>query len=136
MSLKSFRIIGVLSLALIGLSLASQPASAQQGWPLNHQTRWWENRSAPSFPNYRPSYSQAPGQITRVDATPAKATTEIQVKVPAQAKIWFDGRQTVQAGPSRSFVSPPLTPGFGYRYAVRAEWKEGNRLIERERIGS
>jgi uncharacterized protein (TIGR03000 family) len=57
----------------------------------------------------------------------------IDVTVPADAQIWFDGSPTVQTGEQRQFVSPPLHPGSTYVYRVRVRWTEGGRPIEKTR---
>jgi uncharacterized protein (TIGR03000 family) len=130
MFLKTIRMIGVLSLALLGDCLVGQPAAAQeQGWPFAAQSRWWESGSSRANRSSPPSTTQ----IRPAVVTPAALSTQIQVQVPAQAKVWFDGRPTVQSGKSRGFRSPPLTPGFEYRYAVRVEWRDGDSVMERNR---
>ena len=124
MFLKTIRMIGVLSLALLGNCLAVQPAAAQQqGWPFIPQNRWWESGSSRNFQSYVPSVP--------VVVAPAPASTQIQLEVPASAKVWFDGQPTIQTGSSRTFVSPPLATGFKYHYAVRIEWQDGDRRSER-----
>jgi uncharacterized protein (TIGR03000 family) len=126
-----FRFSGITSVALVGLALAAGQSFAEQGWPLNP-----ENRGGYSAPRYYqravPSYAIYTPQI----AAPAVASTQIRLQVPAQAKVWFDNQPTTQTGSVREFVSPPLTPGQGYTYTVRASWREGNREIERERVVS
>ena len=54
----------------------------------------------------------------------------VDVKVPANAEVWFDGGKTAQTGPDRVFHSPALKPGVGYLYLVRARWSEDGREIE------
>jgi uncharacterized protein (TIGR03000 family) len=55
-------------------------------------------------------------------AAPADNAARLQVTVPAGAEVWVDGEQTTQTGTSRTFVSPPLTPGRDFVYTVRARW--------------
>jgi uncharacterized protein (TIGR03000 family) len=62
-----------------------------------------------------------------------KETALINVTVPADAKIWFDGSPTVQTGEHRQFVSPPLHPGSTYVYHVKVRWMEAGRPIEETR---
>jgi uncharacterized protein (TIGR03000 family) len=54
----------------------------------------------------------------------------VAVNVPANAEVWFDGKKTDQSGSDRLFRSPPLRPGIGYLYLVRAKWNEGGRETE------
>jgi uncharacterized protein (TIGR03000 family) len=58
---------------------------------------------------------------------------EIIVHVPANARIWFDGLETVQTGAERVFVSPPVKPGRDFAYELRVQWRDGERLVERSR---
>jgi uncharacterized protein (TIGR03000 family) len=54
----------------------------------------------------------------------------VEVNVPANAEVWFDGEKTAQTGPGRVFHSPPLRPGIKYMYLVRAKWSDGGRESE------
>jgi uncharacterized protein (TIGR03000 family) len=60
-------------------------------------------------------------------------TVRIQLRVPADAKIWFDGEATRQGGEVRTFQSPALDPAKQYSYEIRATWKQNGRTIERTR---
>jgi uncharacterized protein (TIGR03000 family) len=63
------------------------------------------------------------------------APVHIEVRVPADASIWFDDAGTTQTGTVRQFVSPPVSPGHDYTYEVRARWKEGeHEIVESRRI--
>src|SRR5260370_27645314 len=57
----------------------------------------------------------------------------IDVLVPADAEIWFDGAKTVQNGEFRQFVSPPLMPGHDFFYEIKARWMENGKKIARSR---
>jgi uncharacterized protein (TIGR03000 family) len=54
---------------------------------------------------------------------------QINVRVPADAKVWFDGTATEQQGTNRVFASPALTPGRDYHYTVKAQWREGDKDV-------
>ena len=128
MFLKTARTIGILSLALLGTCLAEQPAAAQQqGWPFMPQNRWWESGPSRTYQSYAPSYTPSAPPVV----VPVQASTQIQLEVPASAKVWFDGQPTIQTGNSRAFVAPPLATGFKYQYAIRIEWQDGDRRRER-----
>lgn len=55
----------------------------------------------------------------------------VQVIVPADAKVWFDGTSTKQTGTDREFVTPKLTPGDNYSYTVKAQWMEDGKPVDR-----
>jgi uncharacterized protein (TIGR03000 family) len=69
--------------------------------------------------------------------SPAEKSTEravrIDLRVPADAKIWFDGRETIQTGTARSFESPPLAAGPEYAYQVRIQWKRDGKEVTQTR---
>jgi len=131
MSLRSFRILGIATVALLGIALAPARSAAEQGWPLNPENRGGRFVSPRYYGNAVPSYSAfAPPLI----AAPALASTLIRVQVPTQARVWFDNQPTSQTGPVRAFVSPALTPGHEFSYTVRATWREGGRQIERQQV--
>src|SRR5262249_43515588 len=46
----------------------------------------------------------------------AKASVELNVRVPASAIVWVDTTQTQLTGTFRQFVTPPLAPGQNYAY--------------------
>jgi uncharacterized protein (TIGR03000 family) len=56
----------------------------------------------------------------------------IQVRVPANAEVSFEGDQTTQTGAVRLFQSPELQPGKSYTYDVRASWTDtAGKPVER-----
>jgi uncharacterized protein (TIGR03000 family) len=60
-------------------------------------------------------------------------TALIRLKVPADAKIWIDGKAMSPKGALRPFVTTKLEPGKDYVYEVRANWTENGRAVERTR---
>jgi len=42
----------------------------------------------------------------------------IEVRMPADAELLVDGKRTQQTGPTRLFVTPPLTPGKTFTYEL------------------
>lgn len=95
--------------------------------------------SAPSATYRTPSsgYSSFYGS----DMTPASGESNpprqdndgilFEVRVPANADIWFDGNRTTQKGSLRQFTSPPLDPNGAYSYEIRARWMENGRQVDR-----
>jgi uncharacterized protein (TIGR03000 family) len=65
---------------------------------------------------------------------PSASTAAIDVKVPAEAILWFQGQKTRQRGSERFFQSPPLMTGKSYDYQIKALWiDEKGEKIERIR---
>ena len=57
----------------------------------------------------------------------------INVSVPANAEISFEGEETAQTGSFRQFISPPLTHGHEYFYDIEVNWVEDGRKTSRSR---
>jgi len=70
---------------------------------------------------------------TPTNAASTKRPVRINLSVPADAKIWFDGSQTNQTGTARIFESPPLTGGREYTYLIRIQWKHDGKDITQTR---
>src|SRR4029077_17355801 len=63
------------------------------------------------------------------------AGAHVTVKVPADARVWFDGTGTTSPGPVRESHSPPVPPGRRYHYEVRARWNEnGHEVTQTQRV--
>lgn len=101
---------------------------------------------APGYYLYAPgyTYSATPGSYqafypsTGSIGAPAMPTgvdrvVHFDIRVPADAEIWFDGAKTESVGPAREFVSPALVPDHRYTYEIRARWKEGGREVTQTR---
>lgn len=59
----------------------------------------------------------------------------VQVHVPANAVVWFDGARTQATGAVRNFQSPNLTPGDRYVYTIRARWnQDGRQLTQSQQV--
>jgi uncharacterized protein (TIGR03000 family) len=72
----------------------------------------------------------AGGPISRAAADDAAAATVV-IKLPADAKLYFDDRPTKQAGAERTYVTPELTPGKEYEYQVKIEYMRDGRVMTR-----
>ena len=152
--------MGLLTLGGLGLLLVAGPAKADtQGWPLqgrDTQGSYFQGRSyrafgPSSFGNYSPAYystyqpsiPQAGGyygsagseEYYRISTTEpsTELAVRIRVRVPADAKIWFDGSQTIQTGTARSFESPLLAVGPEYAYQIRIQWNQDGKEVTQTR---
>jgi uncharacterized protein (TIGR03000 family) len=57
----------------------------------------------------------------------------IDIRVPPDADVFFDGKKTTQRGVNRHFVTPPLEEGKNYSYQVKATWNEDGKEVTRTR---
>ena len=128
-AIASFAILGTLSTVGIG-----QAQSSRQGTYLYQGTpSWYSSSPAVAYPsavypsaNAENSRSFYPGSVD-----PDKVL--INVTVPADAKIMFQGAKTAQTGGSRRFLSPSLEAGYRYSYSVQATWKENGKEVSQTR---
>jgi uncharacterized protein (TIGR03000 family) len=64
------------------------------------------------------SYSFYPPPVAAADNN----TAIIEVRVPPETELWFDGMKTTQQGSMRYFTTPPLVPGKTFTYELKASW--------------
>ena len=95
--------------------------------------------------DYAPAYVYAPPPVVVAAPPPAASDAapplpapaddcaRLQVLVPADAEVWFDGNPTATRGEQREFTSPPLPPGRDFRYQIRARWMEAGRVVDQTR---
>lgn len=74
------------------------------------------NAAPPTPP---PAVSQQPPAGT---PPPPDNAAHLQLIVPTNAEVLFDGEKTTQIGPTREFVSPPLESGKVYDYRIRVRY--------------
>lgn len=60
-------------------------------------------------------------------------TVFMEMRVPPNAEVWFNGTKTQQTGMFRQFVSPQLEAGKHYTYDIRVTWNEEGRQVARTR---
>lgn len=78
---------------------------------------------------------------TPIDARVVRLTTNgplteaarIHVRVPGDARVYFQGVPTAPTGTDRDYTSPPLAVGRRYRYDVQAIWYDGTRRVVEDR---
>jgi uncharacterized protein (TIGR03000 family) len=114
------------SLAVTGTSPAQ---SSRQGTYLYQNTpSWYSSRPSMSYPaaNVEQSRAYYPGSA---DADKVL----INVTVPADAKVLFQGTKTTQTGVSRRFLSPSIAAGYRYSYNIQATWMENGKEVSQSR---
>jgi uncharacterized protein (TIGR03000 family) len=98
-------------------------------------------------PGLMPGYAYAPNGVTDTTSFYYQPGTQpgaavsgldgrsalIDIRVPPDARVTFDGDATAQTGPDRLFSSPPLDRGRAYHYTVTARWTQDGQPVERTR---
>lgn len=84
----------------------------------------YKGESTPSFREYPESLSPPPIPT---------AQAKIDLIVPADADVWFEGRKMTQTGVKRQFITPHLAGARSYAYTVRAQWLENGKTVERSK---
>jgi uncharacterized protein (TIGR03000 family) len=128
----------------LGALLLATEKSAAQGFGPGQQGPYWSgggssggrsygSRWYTPAPTYAPVISPAPTTSQSFFSAPVRDNRAvlIDVRVPADAKIWFDDDPTKQTGAERQFVSPRLTPGKYYEYQIRAQWNQNGKKLDR-----
>jgi uncharacterized protein (TIGR03000 family) len=94
----------------------------------------------PGYGDYSDYYSgyYAPPTTTTVTVEPSEEQADnaahLQLIVPSDALVWFDGDKTTQTGPEREYVSPPLPPGKKFTYDVRVKYlKPDGQVVDETR---
>jgi uncharacterized protein (TIGR03000 family) len=89
---------------------------------------YYARKAAPAPP------PEAPGTgLYRTVSRTADNKARLQVRVPADAKLWLNGRPTRSTGAEREFLSPELEVGTTYAYEVKARWLRDGRPVEETR---
>src|SRR5262249_4262815 len=96
--------------------------------------------SGASYAPTGPMPSETPGnpKIEDIPAPKPKAPTEpatvsdvaeIDLTVPGDAEVWFQGIRLKQTGSVRMLVTPPLKSGRSYSYEIRATYSDNGREV-------
>jgi len=93
------------------------------GYSPYNQGSYYYSQPAPVYITPVTNQSYYPPET--VTPAPAAAPATVEVRVPADAELWFDGTKTSQTGSQRIFATPPLPPGQAFTYEVRATWMSG-----------
>jgi len=124
---RFFAISALAMLACLAATGTSHAQSSRQGTYLYQGTPQWYSSA--------PTYSR-PAAVENSRAFYPGAEADkvlINVTVPADAKITFQGAKTTQTGAVRRFVSPSIAAGYRYAYNVQATWTENGREVTQSR---
>jgi uncharacterized protein (TIGR03000 family) len=139
-----FRIASVsvcaLALLLVGTARAQLPSATQYDYTVRGMSSgWYGGSSGYSGGFYNSNYYVPANQGLTYESgyqpepIPADAAL-IDMKVPANAEVWFSGEKTTQRGADRSFVTPELNRDGKYAYQIKARWTdEDGKVVEREK---
>lgn len=86
-----------------------------------------------------PSYDSAPAVPDAAAADqqpPVDNAIHLQLTVPENAEVYFDGAKTSQTGTTREFTSPALSPGqrYAYKISVRYPGPDGQPVNDTRQI--
>jgi uncharacterized protein (TIGR03000 family) len=88
--------------------------------------------------NISDTYVQSPHEVVTLarevapPPLPDKDVARVNVLVPSDAALLFNGVRMPQTGSLREFVTPALETGRDYTYKVRATWTENGREVTRD----
>jgi uncharacterized protein (TIGR03000 family) len=127
------RIAPVSALAVLFLTAGTSQAQLPFSRQGEYLFRDVPSYSAPVY--YAPVTPVAPGvENYRAYYPTVAAPVTINVQIPANATIFFQGARTQQSGMNRWFESPVINPGFNYSYEVVATWRENDREVNHRRV--
>jgi uncharacterized protein (TIGR03000 family) len=123
------------------------PYGFRLGYGRGYYRPWYGSSYGPSYYTYgQPTYSTygTPGYSYEA-AYPSESSgmrgmdlggrVAARVLVPeANAKLWIEGQEMNTTGLNRTFVSPPLDPGYSYSYTFRAQWTDNGKQKEETRV--
>ncbi|MGH7222358.1 MAG: TIGR03000 domain-containing protein, partial [Gemmataceae bacterium] len=64
----------------------------------------------------------------------ASRSARLHVRLPAYAQLTVEGRKTMQTGPLRHFVSPPLDPNKSYHYTFEWTYPKDGKTYQARRV--
>jgi len=95
------------------------------------------DEGAVEMPSNMETPSGAPSEAMpepATEPTPADDTAQLNVRVPADARIIVNGHLTKSTGSDRRYVSRGLKQGQSYRYEVRAEIERDGQTVHRTAV--
>ena len=69
-----------------------------------------------------------------IDDTSMRDRAILNVRVPAAARVFENGREKIGAGSARRYVAVGLEPGKHYRYEVRAELIRDDQKLSQTQV--
>jgi uncharacterized protein (TIGR03000 family) len=81
-----------------------------------------------------PAPPATPPKPEGTEGQPTSASTLLTVIVPAEARIFVNGKLTTTPGTQRQYISRDLSPGYRYTYRVRAEMKQDGKTLAETKV--
>jgi len=116
------------------------------GWPGYDNYSYLNDYGYGGYPSYMYSsdygavpdesmyYNEPPLDYNEPPLTsPSGDDVLINVEVPNDAEVWFQGQRTSQTGTHREFESPPLAPGREYQYEITVRWRDDGQTVKQTR---
>jgi uncharacterized protein (TIGR03000 family) len=77
-----------------------------------------------------PANDQRPSSPPPQATLPPPTTATIDLYVPENAEVWFQGKKTSLTGTLRRFITEPLTPSYDYGYELRVRWTDAKGAVK------
>lgn len=87
---------------------------------------------APTIPTVNPAANIENSRAYYPSFAPSDKVL-MEVTLPANAKITFQGAKTTQTGEFRRFESPSIATGHQYTYTVQATWTDNGQEVSQSR---
>lgn len=127
----------VVTLALVALIAVAAWVNAQPSFPQGTGSMHGDRGiSAPVYyppvyyPPAEPTYESGYYGVRPEFVVPENAAL-IDMRVPANAEVWFSGEKTKSTGEFRSFVTPSLEKDRKFAYELRVRWMENGKPVEK-----
>lgn len=78
-----------------------------------------------------PSYYTEDNPRAEAEKPDRKLPARIRVRLPVNAEVTINGKQTTSTGAVREYETPELNPERVYTYLVKAKWFEDGMMIEK-----
>lgn len=102
------------------------------GSPYSGTQYYYPSYSSPTVAYSYPAAASYQSFYPQANAETEQNAARLRLRVPENARVWFDDTETQQRGLDRDFVSPPLTPGKTYVYQIKAQWQENGQDVTRQ----
>lgn len=91
-------------------------------------------RTRPNLPlPPRPTETGGPPPLFPLSGEEVDRPALLELRVPAEAEVWFNGEKTIQKGDERIFRSPSLPAGKTFQYEVKVRWNKEGKEQEQTR---